>query len=312
MSDAVLAWGAQALRDDLSSLLPGIAVEVVARLTSTNSALLGRTRGEPSAGEVPARVRRSVESSAFGRRAIDWQPCLLVAEHQTGGRGRLGRSWHASAGASLTFSLALALGMDDWSGLSLAVGVALADALDASPEVSRGNPRIGIKWPNDLWLVDAAAANGVGRKLGGVLVETISAGTRRRAVIGIGINVAALPEGQRSDSPSGYASLQELLPGVDPPQALALIARPLVESLQRFERNGFAAFAERFAARDILSGRRVATTLGEADSGIARGVACNGALIVETSLGQVAVASGEVSVRLHDAATIAAASPAPG
>ena len=113
------------------------------------------------------------------------QPCLLVAEEQTRGRGRLGRGWIASAGASLTFSLALPLAPEEWSGLSLAVGLALAEALD--PMVQPGAPpRIGLKWPNDLWLVDGP---GRGRKLGGILIETVSVGHRRMCVLGVGLNV---------------------------------------------------------------------------------------------------------------------------
>ena len=108
MPDHPLRWGAESLWEQLTPQLPGLSVEVVARIASTNSALLERARiVAPSSddGDV-AQVRRSVESSAFGRRAADLQPCLLVAEHQTHGRGRQGRVWQAAPGASLTFSLA--------------------------------------------------------------------------------------------------------------------------------------------------------------------------------------------------------------
>ena len=111
-------------------------------------------------------------------------PRALVAERQTAGRGRLGRTWESTPGASLTFSLAwpFAAGID-LSGLSLAVGVALAETLDPRPGAAL---RIGLKWPNDLWLVGSAEP---GRKLGGVLIETVARGAGRVAVIGIGINL---------------------------------------------------------------------------------------------------------------------------
>ena len=95
-----LQWGAEALWEQLSPQLPGLSVEVVARIASTNTALLERARIAlplDDTGE-PVQVRQSVESQAFGRRAADLQPCLLVAEHQTHGRGRLGRIWQASPG----------------------------------------------------------------------------------------------------------------------------------------------------------------------------------------------------------------------
>ena len=138
---AALAWGARALWQQLVPLLPGLSVEVLRSTASTNSALLERARvmpedrrdaGNPAEADQAADVlvRRSVESAAFGRRTADLQPCLLVAEHQSAGRGRQGRAWQSVPGASLTFSLGLPLALADWSGLSLAVGVALCDALE--------------------------------------------------------------------------------------------------------------------------------------------------------------------------------------
>jgi len=286
-----LHWGAEALWQQLVPLLPGLSVEVVHSTRSTNTALLERARAVPDTGPgaLDAIVRPSVESGAFGRRRIDLQPCLLVAEHQTAGRGRQGRAWHSTPGASLTFSLALPLAISDWSGLSLAIGVALADALDDAPA---GQPRIGLKWPNDLWLLGAPEAT---RKLGGILIETVAAGSQRLAIIGIGLNV------QRFDpveATTGFAPLHELDATATAPVVLARVALPLVRALQLFEREGFAAFAERFAARDVLVGRQITTTLRDVPQGIARGVSTQGELLVETESGLQRVASGEVSVRL--------------
>ena len=291
--DLPLQWGAQALWEQLQPLLPGLGVEVVARISSTNTALLERARfaAAPTTEEgLPARVRRSVESGAFGRRSDDLQPCLLVAEHQTAGRGRQGRVWQAAPGASLTFSLALPMAPTDWSGLSLAVGVALANALD--PLAAGAAPRIGIKWPNDLWLIDA---DGGGRKLGGILIETVAAGAQRLAVVGVGINV--LPMSIR-DAGTGFACLQELDAQASAPHALAAVAKPLVEAMLRFQQGGFGAFADAFAARDLLRGRAVHTTQADAAEGVAMGVSPSGALLVRTPEGIKPVASGEVSVRL--------------
>ena len=298
MPEQPLRWGAEALWEQLAPQLPGLSVEVVARISSTNSALLERARivVPPSEeGAELAQVRRSVESTAFGRRAADLQPCLLVAEHQTHGRGRQGRLWQAAPGASLTFSLALPLTPKDWAGLSLAVGVALADALDAAP--ADAPPAIGVKWPNDLWLMDA---RGGGRKLGGILIETVAAGARRLAVIGIGLNVRPMSPG---DTSSGYACLQEIDPHATAPQVLGRIAKPLVDGVRRFECEGFAAFAASFARRDLLRGRLVHTTHQDVPEGRAEGLSAEGALLVRLADGRVAeLSSGEVSVRLQPAA----------
>ena len=292
-------WGAEALWERLAPLLPGLSVEVVARTASTNTALLERARAAPERrdgaddGDTGAQVRHSVESAAFGRRAIDLQPCLLVAEHQTGGRGRQGRAWQSAAGASLTFSLALPLAASDLSGLSLAVGVALCEALDPA---GASGPRVGLKWPNDLWLMDGPV-DGMsnGRKLGGILIETVAAGALRLVIVGIGLNVQTFDP---VDASTGFAALQELDPAANAPSVLAAVAPALVRALQQFERDGFAAFAQRFAARDILRGRSVRTTLAEAPEGIARGVSAQGALLVQTDTGTASINSGEVSVRL--------------
>ncbi len=290
-----LQWSAESLWQQLEPLLPGLSVEVVARSASTNTALLerARVRVEPATDEL-VQVRKSIESAAFGRRAADVQPCLLVAEYQTGGRGRMGRVWQAAAGASLTFSLSLPMNPNDWSGLSLAVGVALADALE--PPLAAKAPRIGLKWPNDLWLMDSATDDApLGRKLGGILIETVMAGPTRLAVVGIGLNVQPQPLDEVS---SGYACLQELNPDITAPLALAQVAAPLVQALREFERHGFAPFAERFAARDLLRGRAITTTQANLPDGVARGVSATGTLLVQTGTGLREVSSGEVSVRL--------------
>jgi BirA family transcriptional regulator, biotin operon repressor / biotin---[acetyl-CoA-carboxylase] ligase len=302
-SHTTLPWGTEALWQHLEPLLPGLSIEVVAQASSTNAVLLGRARvGSPSAdtGRDGAVVRRSVESAAFGRRAVDLQPCLLVAEQQTAGRGRQGRAWQSSgSGASLTFSLGLPLAAHDWSGLSLAVGVALCEALDPSAHGSAH--RIGLKWPNDLWLLDEparlsdASAPPLGRKLGGILIETVSAGGQRLAVVGVGLNVHAFAP---DPVQTGFATLAELAPQITAPEALARVAMPLVQALQQFEREGFAAFMARFDARDLLRDRPVRTSSAETPEGIARGVSPQGALLVEAPGGVFAsISSGEVSVR---------------
>jgi BirA family transcriptional regulator, biotin operon repressor / biotin---[acetyl-CoA-carboxylase] ligase len=301
--DTRLQWGAETLWEQLRELLPGLSVEIVASLPSTNTTLLERARATVAVMEPGStrgvNVRRSVESGAFGRRAADWQPCLLVAEEQTAGRGRMGREWHAEPLASLTFSLAIPLAPVDWSGLSLAVGIAVAEALD--PPSAQAPLRIGLKWPNDLWLLDDTSSDPAiapGRKLGGILIETVASGPRRLAVIGIGLNISQPPPLRPQQTTSGFAWLREIDPAVDAPQALGRIALPLVRTLREFERTGFAAFADRYAARDLLRDRPVTTTQAEAATGIARGVGPDGGLEIELANGhRMTLRSGEVSVR---------------
>ncbi len=300
MREPTLSWQADVLQSRLAAEWPGLVVEVVAEAGSTNSVLLTRARA-PLASAAGVQVRRSVESAAFGSRETVPAACLLVAEHQSAGRGRQGRHWQAAPGASLTFSLGLPLAAADWSGLSLAVGVALCEALASG---APAGPQLALKWPNDLWLLNGPINHlGAGRKLGGILIETVAAGAQRYAVIGVGLNVAPF---DAVDAHTGFASLHELDPALTAPQALARVALPLLRALRLFERDGFAAFAERFAALDLLHGRPVCTTLDGVPEGVACGVSPTGALRVRTGAGTSAriaeVSSGEVSVRLAAAA----------
>ena len=236
--ESELQWGARALWTQLQPLLPGLAVEVVRTSASTNSArrVAVRTADVVASSAAPLGTESGAHAAIAGRRQADTQPCLLVAEHQLAGRGRLGRAWKSAPGASLTFSLALPLAPRDWSGLSLAVGVALAEALQAL--ATAASPRVALKWPNDLWLQAGPAASG--RKIGGVLIETLAAGTRRLAVIGVGINIAPLAAPLPADLAGQTGCLQEIAPQATAPATLAHIAPPLVQALQTFEREGFA------------------------------------------------------------------------
>jgi BirA family biotin operon repressor/biotin-[acetyl-CoA-carboxylase] ligase len=284
-------WGAESLWQALVPLLPGLSIEVVERLASTNSELTDRLR---NASRVQADRR--------GGRQGDLSPQLLVATHQTAGRGRLGRAWHSTPGVSLTFSLALPLQRGDWSGLSLAVGLAVAEALDPHGR------RVGLKWPNDLILCDhpgepaqGEAADGktsrLGRKLGGILIESVAVGSQRAAVIGIGINVGRQ---LAVEADYGTAALAEIRPQATPQETLARLGVPLVEALLAFDRDGFAPLQEAYARRDVLRGQRVRTTDAETSDGVAAGVDADGALKIAAG-GQVRrVVSGEVSVRLAE------------
>ncbi|MCK9689577.1 biotin--[acetyl-CoA-carboxylase] ligase [Scleromatobacter humisilvae] len=284
-------WGAEALWQALVPLLPGLSIEVVQTLDSTNTELAERLRSASRVQKSPGDRR--------GGRVDDLFPQLLVAINQTAGRGRLGRRWHSTPGASLTFSLALPLARADWSGLSLAVGLAVVDALDAQ------GGRLGLKWPNDLILREPGDESGddkgarTGRKLGGILIESVQVGEQRAAVIGIGINVVPQPV---AEADYGTAALTELWPEATPQDTLARIGEPLVRTLLAFERDGFAPLQPAYASRDVLCGQFVRTSDRDMPEGVAAGVDADGALKVAAD-GQVRrIVSGEVSVRLAGAA----------
>ncbi|GAA0742172.1 biotin--[acetyl-CoA-carboxylase] ligase [Ideonella azotifigens] len=267
-------WGIHALWEQLLPMLPELSIEVVDHIESTNQALMDRLR------------HAALKAQGRELRADDLAPSLLVAVQQTQGKGRLGRSWESAPGSSLTFSLSLPIHRADWSGLSLAVGVAAAEALDPNGH------EIGLKWPNDLWRVDGP---GRGRKLGGVLIEALQVGEQRFAVIGIGINLRPLHLPQNVQE--AIASVSEFEPDLSAPQALARICPRLAQRLQDFERGGFAGIAAAYAQRDLLRGHAVTTTDAACPEGESLGVAEDGALLVRCNGEVQRIVSGEVSVR---------------
>jgi BirA family biotin operon repressor/biotin-[acetyl-CoA-carboxylase] ligase len=247
-------WPLESVWQQIEPVLPGLTVELLPTVDSTNTELMRRAR----AGHL--------------------DPALLVAEQQTSGRGRLGRAWQSEPGASLTFSLGLRLAPQDWWGLSLAVGVAAAQAL---------HPDVRLKWPNDLWVGDA--------KLGGILIETAPAGTDQRSryvIVGIGLNIRAPSVDALATPPAWLAQLD---PGRNAGAALLAVVPPVAAALRRFEAEGFVPFREAFARRDVLAGREV--RLSDGTTGTALGVDGQGALLVHTAAGEVAITSSEVSVR---------------
>lgn len=213
---------------------------------------------------------------------------VLAAEWQSGGRGRRGRTWHAAPGGGLTFSLLWRFNrpLTALSGLSLAIGVALARGLR-----TLGLAGIMLKWPNDI-LID-------GRKLAGILIEThgdmLSAAT---AVIGIGVNVRARPE-LPATADYAAAAIEEVLGGqFDRNELLLHLLAELDEVLKTFDVHGFAPFRDEWQGLHVWQGKPVRVLGGTTPvEGIALGVDETGVLQVATAEGVRAIHSGEVSLR---------------
>lgn len=213
---------------------------------------------------------------------------VIVCERQTAGRGRRGRSWLSAPGDSLTFSLLwrFPAGMPQPAGLSLAVGVAAARALEGM-----GAAGVSLKWPNDI-LADGA-------KLGGILIETMSDGGRHVAVIGIGINVR-LPR-EIAEAVDGLAgALDSIMPYPSSRNLLlANLLNALAAMLDEFGHTGFAGFAEEWRARNAHDGQLVSIHAEGAPpiEGRCAGVDADGALLLETATGVRRIVSGDVSLR---------------
>ena len=248
-------------------------VEVAWQLDSTNATLFDRTDLPPGRCDV------------------------LLAEVQSAGRGRRGRSWLATPGGALCLSLGWSFGQmpHDMGSLGLVVGVCALRALrEHLGEAVLARTPVQLKWPNDL-LCDS-------RKLGGILIDMrAEAGGPGYVVIGIGINVA-LDETARTQinaagtEPCDLKSLE--VPTLQRNAVAASLIECLVRGLTVFEHEGLRPFREEWQSADALRGRAVnVTTVQETTRGVARGIDLDGALMVETPNGLVRFVSGEVSVR---------------
>ena len=248
-----------AIESELGSDADRFTLSVLPSCTSTNTVLL----------EAGSRVGKI---------------SVVAAEEQTAGRGRNGRVWHAWPGASLTFSVG-------WQyapaphlpmGLSLAVGLALSEALE-----QEGVSGIQLKWPNDLLIQD--------EKLAGILIELVSEGAWQRAVIGIGVNIQP-PQISVGQPATGV----EVRGGgrVNRNVLLARLLRTLANMLDVFDEKGFAVFQTRWNARNAFSGRQIDVVDDEkAVTGTCLGVTPEGILVLATEKGKWQVMNGDVSVR---------------
>ena len=229
---------------------------------------------------------------------------VLATELQTAGRGRRGRPWVSGLGTSLTFSVLRSFdgGLAALSGLSLAVGLAVAQALE-----ELGAQGVALKWPNDVLLrrTDGFA------KLGGILIELSGdALGPTRAVIGIGLNVrlpeaaraeVAAPGSRLTDAPQAQAvaDLAEAGLQVARNRLLAGILRHLDAVLNTFAGEGFAAVRGAWNMRHAYQGAEVRMiNEGKVEkTGVVEGVDAGGALRLVTAKGIETVVSGELSLR---------------
>jgi BirA family biotin operon repressor/biotin-[acetyl-CoA-carboxylase] ligase len=234
------------------------SVEVVDATPSTNALVAERAR-----------------SGAAG------EGLVVVAEHQTAGRGRLDRTWETPARSALTVSLLLVprAAAADWPWLPLLTGYAASRAL------RQLGASVALKWPNDVLLGD--------RKLAGILTERVDTPTGPAVVTGIGINVGL----RREELPyDGATSLAIEGLAVDRTDLLSALLRSLRTEYDAFQRGELAALRTAYAASCATIGRQVSVDLptGERLVGEATGIDEGGRLLVAGPAGVVPVSAGDV------------------
>lgn len=215
---------------------------------------------------------------------------VCVAEMQSAGRGRRGRTWVSPFAASLYLSLlwrancgAAALG-----GLSLVTGIAILRALQ-----SLGIEGAGLKWPNDVL---------AGRdKLAGVLIDVVGESNGPCAlVVGVGINMNMPGEAAHAIDQS-WTDLRRLDDDTvfSRNELAGRVLTELIPVMELFEREGLQPFLDDWRRYDLVSGQRVDLLLpNERISGTACGIDDGGALLVNTRDGRRRFLSGDVSLRV--------------
>lgn len=210
-----------------------------------------------------------------------------LAEQQTSGRGRRGRIWVSPFGKNIYLSLSwrIKAGYTAIKGLSVAVGVAVCEALE-----SLGCNGIWLKWPNDVYHGQS--------KLAGILIEAVGdVGGDCVVVIGLGVNVS-MPDGAGCEIDRPWTDLATLGHKLSRNQLAARLLSSLVSALNRFEAEGLDSFTADWQRLDGLLGKYVVLTIGSENAlGIASGIDSNGSLLLDTPAGTQSFFAGEVSVK---------------
>lgn len=268
LPQAVSLLDEKAITNHISQQHAWLNVEVFDTLPSTNSYLM-----------------QNMSTKAHGT-------CVL-ANLQTSGRGRRGREWQASLGASLTFSLLwrFQCGAAALSGLSLAVGIALIRSLH-----EMGATEAKLKWPNDVLLNQ--------QKLAGILIELQGdMEGSSTAVIGVGINLC-LSENLAKKIDQPVTDLSRVVhPPIDPNILIASLLKHLIDVLQAFEQAGFENLRHEWTTHHAYHQQPVRMLMpdGSEITGVVQAISENGSLIVETANGMQKFMSGEISLRSHTA-----------
>ncbi|MCZ4339680.1 bifunctional biotin--[acetyl-CoA-carboxylase] ligase/biotin operon repressor BirA [Shewanella colwelliana] len=212
---------------------------------------------------------------------------LCVAEHQSAGRGRRGRTWVSPYGGHLYASLywQFSQGMAQAMGLSLVVACSLVTVLR-----NMGVAGVGVKWPNDIYLNH--------KKLAGVLIEMSGqADSVCDVVIGIGVNMSmSEQQSQKIDQP--WSDLSELAQMPDKTMLMIKLQQQLVKDLEQFEVDGLKAFKQRWRNVDLFDGQPIKLLMGD---NIVEGTCCGiddqGAVLLQNEQGIQAYVGGEISLR---------------
>lgn len=213
-----------------------------------------------------------------------------LAEYQTQGQGRQGRTWVSPFGKNIYLSLGWVFsgGPATLAGLSLAVGVAVARGM-----LQLGVQGVRLKWPNDVYWQD--------RKLGGILLEMSGESSGpSKVIVGLGVNLDMGAHAGRSID-QAWTDLSAIIgrEHFSRNHVAAILLQQLLLAMDEFSRHGLSAFLEEWCSLDRIAGQQIQLQMpGKTIMGMAKGVDEHGALLVETDSGIQRYMSGEVTIRV--------------
>lgn len=266
--------------------LADLEIERVRRLVSARGSRIG----------APLHLQHESTSTNDDAKAAarDGAPhgAVWVAETQTRGRGRQGRTWISPPGENLLFSLLLrlaGLAPGRVPPLSLAVGLVVRDAIAKALGGER-DAAVKVKWPNDVLIR--------GKKVAGILIESGLAGSKvEYLVVGIGVNVHTRVFPSELSAIATSIALEGARSPADRGELLADILAGLDHDIEHVAHRGLGILHGRLLAHDALRGRSVTSEDGKT-RGIARGIDLEGRLLIESADGVTKVTSGEVRLTL--------------
>ncbi len=249
-------------------------LEIFDQLDSTNTYLMNHARKSNASGHI----------------------CL--AEYQSSGKGRRGRTWVSPFAGNIYLSILwrFQLGLSALGGLSLVVGVAVVRALK-----KLGISGVGLKWPNDIYWQD--------KKLGGILIEVIGESEGPcSAVIGLGLNVY-LPLNTTASIQQPWIDLEQILGEIpiDRNQLTATLLNELIPILELFSTENLPSYLEEWRSYDCMLNKAVTFHLPKQTlKGVVKGINQDGLLLLTTEQGEIRTfASGELSFSPFSHETIA-------
>ena len=211
---------------------------------------------------------------------------ICLTESQTKGRGRNSKEWQSPKYENIYMSISFSTNQD----LKFFSSFSLVTALSVQKALTKHKFDTKIKWPNDIYINS--------KKVGGILIETLSKDKNNIVVVGIGLNVF-MKSNSKIDREWTSLILENESMSIDRNKIISDIANELLIDKKTFEEKGFGAFSKNFNELNILKNKKVSLSNSQYDDVVALDVNEDGSLNLKTK-GEISkIFSGEVSIRLN-------------